>query len=323
MKKWLALGAKILVSGALIWFLFRDVDLDSALGRVRAADTALLVMGLSLMLLQTAVVSWRWKIVLDVIRAPLPYAKTFRYFYISAFFNQALPASVGGDAVRIYKAHKAGLSLGSAFNSAMLDRVAALVAIVVMMVASLPWLFERIADPASRVGIGVMVALALGGVIAMTVLDKTPAALHRWRIVRALAVLAGDARRTFLDPRRTPSVMGVAVLGHVNLALAVWALGRSLDLEITVLDSVLLFPPVLLVSSLPVSIAGWGVREGAMVAAFGFVGVPADGALVLSILFGLAMIVVNLPGGALWLIGGEKLPPETLADAEPAEPSGQ
>lgn len=304
MKKWLALGAKILVSGALIWWLFRDKDLHGELERVLTADAGPLAMAVALMLVQVVVVSLRWKLVLTGIGAALPFGQVIRFFYISAFFNQALPASVGGDAVRVYKAHKAGLGLGPAFNSAMLDRVSALVAVVVMMVATMPLLFDRIGDPAARFAIAAMVALALGGVLTMMVLDKLPGALHRWRIVRVLMALAADSRQIFLTAAHTPRVMAVAVAGHVILALSVWNLARALDIELSALNCILLFPPVILISSLPVSIAGWGVREGAMVAVFGFVGVPEGAALVLSILFGLMTIAVNLPGGALWLAGG-------------------
>lgn len=312
MKKWLALGAKIVVSAALIWWLFRDKDLHGEMARVMAADAAPMLAAAGLLLVQVVVVSLRWHFVLTGIGADLPFGQVVRFFYISSFFNQALPASVGGDAVRVYKAHKAGLGLGPAFNSALLDRVAALVAVVVMMAATLPLLFARIGDPAARAAMAVMIALAVGAVVAMMVLDKLPAVLHRWRAVRVLAALAADSRRIFMTGAHTPKVMAVAVLGHVVLALSVWSLAAALRIDVGALDCILLFPPVILISSLPVSIAGWGVREGAMVAVFGFVGVPEGAALVLSILFGLMTIAINLPGGALWLAeGGRTMPPES------------
>jgi len=58
----------------------------------------------------------------------------------------------------------------------------------------------------------------------------------------------------------------------------------------------------LLILTIPISIGGWGVREGAMVTAFALVGVPGEGALVLSLLFGVIGLVVSLPGGIVWLM---------------------
>ena len=43
-----------------------------------------------------------------------------------------------------------------------------------------------------------------------------------------------------------------------------------------------------------------------MVAGFGFIGVAAADALALSVLFGLLVIVLSLPGGAIWLFSGER-----------------
>ena len=68
----------------------------------------------------------------------------------------------------------------------------------------------------------------------------------------------------------------------------------------------MLFPPVLLVITIPVSIAGWGVREGAMVAALGLIGVPVEGAVVLSIMYGLLGLLPAIPGGLFWLVNPDK-----------------
>lgn len=318
MKKWLALGAKIAVSALLIWWLFRDKDLHGEMARVMAADAAPMAFAAFLSLVQVVAVSLRWKLVLTGIGALLPFGQVLRFFYISSFFNQALPASVGGDAVRVYKAHRAGLGLGVAFNSALLDRVSALIAVVLMMAVTLPFLFARIDDPTARLAIGAMIALAMGGIVVLMVLDKLPTALHHWRVVRVLATLGADARRIFFTLDHTPRIMVVAVLGHTIMALSVWNLAVALKIDLAALDCVLLFPPVILISSLPVSIAGWGVREGAMVAIFAFVGVPEGAALVLSILFGLMTIAVNLPGGALWLAEGGRSAPSVSRESQPS-----
>ena len=83
-----------------------------------------------------------------------------------------------------------------------------------------------------------------------------------------------------------------------------FALARALGVAVDFLDCLVLVPPVILVSTLPISLAGWGVREGAMVAAFGLIGIAAYQALGVSVAFGLVAIVVGVPGGVVWLLGG-------------------
>ena len=84
---------------------------------------------------------------------------------------------------------------------------------------------------------------------------------------------------------------------------------EALGMAIVPVDCLLLVPPIILFTMVPISLAGWGVREGAMVVGFGLVGVPAADALALSVTFGLVNAVTGLPGGLLWLIGERRLPP--------------
>ena len=75
----------------------------------------------------------------------------------------------------------------------------------------------------------------------------------------------------------------------------------------------------MLISTLPISLAGWGVREGAMVAALTFVGVETSEALALSILFGLTLLVVSLLGAIFWLIKRRSKAPRMIDEKSGTE----
>ena len=78
-------------------------------------------------------------------------------------------------------------------------------------------------------------------------------------------------------------------------------------MNLSFLDCLVLIPPVVLVSTIPISIAGWGVREAAMITLLALVGVAEADAFVLSVLFGLLTFGLGLPGGIVWIIGGYKV----------------
>ncbi len=309
LKKRLPLALKFLVSGFLIWFLLTTVDLDAAEARMRDIAPGMLVLATAIFLVQLVIGALRWRAVLDAIGAPLSFARAVTFFFIGSFFNQTLPSSVGGDVVRIYKAYRAGLTLGGAVNGVMLERVAAVIALVALVAATQPFFLPRVGDETAR---WIVPAVALGvagtvaGMVVLLVLDRLPASLRGWRLGRWLARLGADARKVFLTPRAAGTVLGWGVAGHVNLTLGVYVLALGLKLEVTWVDCVVLFSPALLVTALPISIAGWGVREGAMVAMFGLAGVPTDGALLLSILYGLFILLISLPGGVIWILSGDR-----------------
>jgi uncharacterized protein (TIRG00374 family) len=318
-KKWLALAFKFLVSTALIWFLVQrnESKIGDSLASVRQIDPLMLALAVLMMFIQVLICGLRWRAVLVALNAPLSLAKSVLLFYIGAFFSQTLPSSVGGDAVRMYKARREGLSLSAAINGVMLERGATVVALVLLVLATQPLFLPRVSDDSRHWMIIALVLLTIGMVVGLALLmhlDRLPESLRRWRLVKGLGYLAADTRRVFLSPRSFVRAVGWGVIGHFNLALCVYFLVLGMHIDATLVDCVALVPPVILVTTLPISIAGWGVRESAMVVAFGAVGVPEPSALALSILYGLIGIATSLPGGLLWLVNREEIPAEPEAN---------
>jgi len=309
-KKSLALALKFLVSGLLIWFLVSKIDVAAAKARIVEIDAAMLFAAIGVILVQMAIGGARWETVLRAIVAPLGYARAILFFYIGTFFSQVLPSSVGGDAVRMYKAYRVGLGLKGAVNGVLLERAVTVVALVILVIATQPWFVPHIGRQRWMTqmlpALALVTAATVGGLAFLMVLDRLPQSLRRWRLVRGLGHLAVDARRVFLSAKHLPRVIAWGLITHVNISFAVLLLATGLKLEISWLDCLVLVPPVLLVTTLPISIAGWGVREAAMVVAFGLVGVPDDGALVLGFMMGVIGIVVGVPGGILWALSRDK-----------------
>ena len=84
-------------------------------------------------------------------------------------------------------------------------------------------------------------------------------------------------------------------------SLAVFLIARSLALDIDVLTCLVLVPPVILLTILPISMAGWGVRELGMISALGYAGVASADALLISLTLGVFVVLLSLPGGWIWL----------------------
>ena len=315
---------KAAVSGLLIWFLVSRTDLRAVIDQVLSigADGFLWIVLILLALVPVA--AFRWLVIMGGGGKSLNFAGAVRIVMIGNFFNQTLPSSIGGDAVRMWEARRAGLGLGLSVNSVLLDRFAALIAICLIIGATSPVTFSLIDDPAARWG---LVTVAVGGLSALgllLILDRMPASLLRWRLTRGIAALSADGRRVFLTPRYATATILTSVVIQVTVAMVVFLIARNLALPVSVLECVVLVPPVMLVTALPISIAGWGVREGAMVTAFGFVGVAAADALAMSVLFGIATVCMSLPGGVLWLFtkprrGAGDRPVELHADPSRAE----
>lgn len=316
-KKAFALILKFTISIGLIWYLFQNIDLMSVWDRMLRANALDLAIAGLILSVQIIISISRWRAVMVAINTVLPYWLCLRIFLIGLFFNQVLPSSVGGDAVRIYKSFKAGLTIREAIHGIMLERVATVLGLLVLATAASPFFQSQVTSSEANWMVSfasVLLGVGIVGTIFLMFLDRLPRKFRSWRIVIAMSEFAADTRRTFLSPTHASKALGWSILGHFAITVSVYFIAKSLALNVTILDCMVLIPPVMLITTLPISIAGWGVREGAMVTAFALIGVQAGDALALSFLFGLMSVILAIPGGITWLLTSDKeieeIPPE-------------
>lgn len=299
--KYLLLAAKIALTAALLWYLFRGVDIRDMALELKRASLIFLFAATAQLALQPLLGALRWRVVLDKLDSPLPFAEILRLTYIGTFFNQALPATVGGDAIRIWLTYRAGCSIKNAVNSVGLDRVAMLMGLVVMVAATMPWFGQHLEINLPILLVPILLVSGAGGLGLVMLGDRLPPALHKWRAARAVSYLAADTRRVFLSPASLTAILTISIFSYVNIAITVFLFSLAFDQAVSMLYFLVLIPPVILASTLPISVGGWGTREMAMVLALGTVAVTPGIALLISTLLGIGSIIISLPGAAFYL----------------------
>jgi uncharacterized membrane protein YbhN (UPF0104 family) len=144
----------------------------------------------------------------------------------------------------------------------------------------------------------------VAGLAALMLADRVASRFAHWRIIGFLAALSADTRRLAAS-RWTLPMLVLCALGNLNFVAAAWLLGQALGLALPFADYLAFMPLVVVVTVLPVSVGGWGLREGLLVALLAHVGIPAHNALAFSLLFGACSAVGSLPGLALWWLRAE------------------
>ncbi len=292
---------KLLVSALLIGWIIRGLDLEALKTSLQQAEPALFIGAYAALTSLALIQAARWQWVLAALGGRHPYPNALANVLIGQFFNQTLPSTIGGDAVRVWLLRTGGMPLGRALDSVIIDRLIALAALMCMGIAGLPWLFKLDADD---VGAWTVAAASAAGILALTsilVLDKVPWVLKRWRPVQAAAALSTHARRVTFGSRAGIIAFTTSVLIHSCLSMVVFTIAIALGVDIEAWQCLVLVPPVMVASAIPISVAGWGVRESTMVAAFALIGMPQEMAFAISVLFGLGVIGAGLPGGVIWL----------------------
>lgn len=304
-------GGRFAVTAGLLAVLAARVDLRQ-LGQVAAQGSPGAFLGaVAALAAATPFNALRWHAILETDRSP-GRVTLLKILWLGLFFNQVLPSGVGGDAMRAWRCHKLGIGLGAAVRSILLDRACGYAVLVAIYAAGLPALLRAVGDPLQQRTLVAVLAAAAAGLAALFFLDRLPARLVRHRAVAPFAELSRDARRVLLDAPRFLLLMLLASIGIGLTILACELAGASVGVRLGFGEWLIIVPPVSLIQLLPVSLAGWGVREVALVVILAAFGIPAEPALAASLAIGLCQIVVGLPGGLVW-IGNWDLRPDAPA----------
>ena len=301
------IGLKLAVSGVLAWWVISRVDIADSAERLGTLDIGWGLAALAAFFVLLAISALRWLVFTRALSLAISPIWAIGVSFIASFLGQVLPAGIGVDAVRVWFLTRRGGRVGVSVASVALDRLTGLATLLLMIAVFLPLLFVRVEDEGARVAITLVLAIGGGGFALLFFLSLLPRYFSRFGPMRALAQTIQLARREGLSPRPGLLSLGLSIVVHLTSVLVVALLAEGIGLDIPTATLLALVPPVMLLATLPISFAGWGVREGAMVAALGYVGVEAGDALALSVLFGFATVVASLPGAIAWLAEGRGL----------------
>jgi len=291
---------KIGVSVGLIVLVFRQID-AAALAECLATQSTIWIVATALVsLLQIALLTLRWQQILRALGGESGLGSALAVTFMGCFFGAFLFGPTGSDVARAVLAPTRSLGRQGIVHSVLFERLAsviglALAAAPLVALDALPFSY-RLPLIASLIAVA-LVFVAMIGIVR----------LARGFLARAGALLAAlheleqSWRRMIRVWPRFAAAVVIAAFGQLLVAVEAWCLARSQHLGVPFVDFAILMPPIMLLVALPISAGGWGVREGAIVAALALVGVETAPALLLSVELGLIWTLVALPGGVIWL----------------------
>ncbi len=300
--KIIALLAKAVLTGLLVWLIASRIDFTSAFTHIGALDTVVAVQAMALLVAIFAMGGYRLIPILKMFGHPCGFAKGFEISLIGAFFAQVLVTFLSGDAFRVWRLMQLDIELRTAATAVFLDRAMGSISIIALAGLGLVPFLGIIDNPIMAWSAILAIAGAFTAVGIFIVLGVVmPDRLRQMRYIGAVAELASASRFAWAAPRQSAAALLASIVIHLLNVLTIYVLARGFGLDITYFQCFMVVPIIMLLSMLPISFSGWGVREGMMIVAFELMGFPADKALAVSITFGLAMIAASLPGGLLWL----------------------
>jgi uncharacterized membrane protein YbhN (UPF0104 family) len=282
---------------AVLWFLGRLVGAAPFEDGLRAVTWPAIVAAVTLTALTTVCSAWRWRVVARALGADIELPVATGAYYRSLFLNSVLPGGILGDVHRAVTQGRRAGDVAQGVRAVAWERLsgqviqAALTAIVLLTLPSpvrpaLPWILAAIAGVAGCAALVVLAAARRG----------------RSRPARAARAIATDLRRDLLVTGVWPQVTLASVLvvaGHTaTFVIAARVAGSTAPLG----ELIALLMVIQIAAGIPLSVGGWGPREGIAAWAFAAAGLGAASGVTVSTLYAVIMLAAVAPGAGL-LVG--------------------
>ncbi|MCK4546521.1 MAG: flippase-like domain-containing protein [Candidatus Eisenbacteria sp.] len=297
---------KLCVSAVLLLIVWRSAASGGDLVEtLRGANPLLLVVAAATFAAGQAVAALRLHYILLRLRRRVGFPTVLRAHFIGIWFNQLLPTGFGGDIVKLLVLRRPGDTLRFT-RAVLLGRAFGLTALLLAAILLVPFYGTVLTRTRPFHAIALVSLAGLAGLgIGVIVAGNRNLTGKLARPLKFIFLLLQDMRRF---ARGRPFVEQVVTSGLVVLSVVAcfvilgWALGRPIGFA----TCLVIVPPIIVSMHLPLSYGGWGIREVGAVALLPFGGIPPDIAFLMSLLYGLVILVSGLAGLVLWHMPGSR-----------------
>jgi glycosyltransferase 2 family protein len=305
--------AKIAFATIVLTLLFHKVDAGDVWEKVHHAEHTPILAGVLLCWLTILIAGWRWHSLLAVFEIEIPIVALICIAQIGQFFLMFLPGPAGDDLTRmLYISRLSKGRVGEACTTVLLDRCIGLASILLLAVACIPWQWHLLASSGktywlavgiSAAGIAVFIAGVLfflvDGLFMQRVVEKILRHLPPSKIREEFSVIS---KRIFTSKIVIAKVMGAAIGTQFLLCSVFYLAGRSVGIHGPIAIWLGFVPIVLAANAVPITIAGFGVREFLMALFLGVLAhVEKEQALAASFIAFSMTLVVCLLGGIVYI----------------------
>ncbi|MCI0561659.1 MAG: flippase-like domain-containing protein [Nitrososphaera sp.] len=295
---------------ALLIFLIRAVgvgEITHALMLIRPHLIVLAFLGIAL---DTVIMVYRWAVILRINWPEISFRQILRCYLISGFVGNFAPFS--SDLIKMYWSSNQTSDPKVAVSSVLIDRVIGMFSLGIITLIALVALREsRIAALGASVSYSIMglVTLAIVGPLALQTRTIASSLARLLKMSRSRLMLKiAEVCETLLSYCEHRQVIVRALVmsfgNHCISILVYYVIVQGFPTSLPVAYFFLFIPAAQFLATLPVTVGGIGVFEGAMVYLFSSVGMPMEECLGMVLCQRVLRVVGTLPGAVLYIVEG-------------------
>ncbi len=311
---------RIVVSLALIGYVFYKAGLEQLWQVIRQADVTFLLLSIALTPVLVFLSAWKWHVILKALNIRVSLVKCFWLYIVGYFFNTVLPTNVGGDVVRAYAVGKSTGKRAEAFSSVFVERFTGLSVLLLMAILAFLLAIRQLWN--GFLGIAIVVSLVGYGCILALILSPN---VFKWaeqhiniRLLQGVLHKLHKFQNATLSLRGHTSTFVFVILNsfafYVMAVINVYVSALAFNAPISFLDALIITPIVMVISMIPISIGGIGLAEGAYFFTFSRLGVAGAIGLSVALFMRAKALFAGMVGGLYYSATGMHVTSELLDD---------
>ncbi|MFV0415073.1 MAG: lysylphosphatidylglycerol synthase transmembrane domain-containing protein [Chthoniobacterales bacterium] len=270
MKRSITILIQLLVTGTLLWWIFHNPEKRQMMAEAMKTANWWWMLPVILSIGVTIIFqSWRWDVLLRVQDIRLRFPRVVALNLIGAFFNLFLPGSTGGDVLKIYYAIRESPDKKMpAFLSVVVDRIMGLLALItiagIISIFSFSLLWGNETTRPLLIALAFICAASVGVILAAVLVEvfNLSRFIPKWLPLRNGVIELASAFSTYA--RRPGALLSAFILslpGHMGLFFSFYFAAKAFGAKLAIPEIFAVLPIIQTISSLPISLAGIGVRE--------------------------------------------------------------
>ncbi len=301
-RAWLAVVAKLIVTFGLLAWLLHSVDWNELFQLIAGISAFPLILAIILLVALTIPVARRWQLVVCALGGNIGYLSSLRMILMTVLVNQSVPSNLGGDAYRVVATSQSGMPWKRATLAAIADRLIALLALALVVLFGVLARLDSTGLENQKLIAIIGTCLIVGGTLAVWMFFRSRFAARLAGGIETLQRLITAFGELLHKPAQALYLVGLSIIVHCVTIAAMSIVAVNVGLKIPLFPLLGICALGLLISRLPVSLGGWGVREGTLVLGFAPFGISREAALAASITYGLTELAAAIIGGIIWVV---------------------
>lgn len=309
----LKITLRLSIGVSLLLFLISTVGVHEPLQRLSSVRLWPLLLSLLIGIAGVFLSAYKWQVLLlQASKVHVNLAKLTSLYFIGSFFNNCLPTTVGGDIVRVAKLSRLTGGLANSMTSVLVERITGFLALAGIAALAGVLTLGKASNTVKYIAPLTFMIMTCGTAIFIALpgfgfLEGAIEKIRHESLAQKISTFY-QSLVCYAQARRTLAyVILISFIFQASAVYGNYLIADAMNLKVSLIEVAMVAQMATIISMVPVSISGLGVKEAAFVLFFAHVGVGIGPALAFALINRIVYMLVSLPGAFLFLIdkGGE------------------